>query len=657
MKERQRQILGILHEAPRHVTAGQLALRLNCSERTVRSDIGELRDLLAESGTGRLEAKGNQGYRLEATPEEWKRLLSMWEDLARQTALDTRLGGRWLVLERLLKTGAATIAGLERELFTNYKSVRKYVDEAEEWLRAHDVALLRRRGQGFSLQGSRHQIRLALWALYREMTALPREEPRDDGLQRFWQGIDLTGVRQAVSRLERDYQFRLSYGSYERLCFLLAAMLADSRKKLPYRFPGELPAGPAWEREAGRDALELIRDYYHAALPDEEGAYIWFALASSEIMDFLTGEALARNAGEKSGTLALVRGLVRMIGDILQRRFTGDEILENGLLNCLSALGTALRWGDRTGESGGAFPFQSGYADVAVACWSASHLLEDFLGAAVTEWEVNTIAVHFAGAVEREDVGGTVYVVCSYGVGVSRFLCEQLKRAFPRVQVLGELTPRDLRALRAPARRYDLLITTVDLPDLPEEATVRIGNYLRSRDIEAIKKKLARLHARAEEAPRPELPGSGCPLFEAPLILHPKGPQDKAALLHQMCELLERREYVSGEFEASVLERERNSSTVLSPQVAIPHGLPDYVRVSRAAAALLDTPLSWNGSERVDTVFLLAFNFKNGAGVQRSVVGFYKGLIAMLNEPERLASLRSLPDAQAVADALNAIAK
>lgn len=655
MKKRQRQILGILHQASGYVTAEQLALELNCSKRTIRSDVGALRDLLAEEGDGRLKAKGNLGYRLEIAQEEWERLLLVWENLDRRSVLDAQLGGWYLVLERVLKAGTVTVAELERELFTNYKNVKKYMDRAEEWLNNHDVALLRRRGQGATVQGGRHQVRLALWALYREMTAVPWEGHRDERLQNFWHNIDLDGIRQTVKRLEQNYQFRLSYDSYERFCFLLAAVLADSRKKLRYRFPGNAAQACTWEREAGRDALELIRGYYHAAIPTEEESYLWFVLASSEIMDFLTREARERNAEEKRSTLALVRTLVGMIGDILQRSFADDEILENGLLNYLSALSVSLRWGDHTREAGSALPVKADYADVSVACWSASHLLEDFLGAAVTEWEVNMIAVHFAGAVERKNVGGLVYVVCSYGVGVSRFLCEQLKRAFPHIQVLGELTPRDLKQLRTAPQPYDLLITTVDLPDMPEEITVRIGNYLHSQDVEAINRKLARLRSLGRCSAQPELPGGSYPLFEAPLILRPRGVQDKAALLHQLCCLLLESGCVTEQFEASVLEREYNSSTILSPQVAIPHGLPEYVRISRAAVALLDTPVKWNGLEQVDTVFLLAFNFKSEANVQRSVVGFYKGLIAMLNEPERLAELRTLPEPQAVADVLNAL--
>ena len=55
-------------------------------------------------------------------------------------------------------------------------------------------------------------------------------------------------------------------------------------------------------------------------------------------MDLRTPEAQARELAEKQRPLALVRGLIRMIGGILQRNFSDDETLEYGLLHYLSAL-------------------------------------------------------------------------------------------------------------------------------------------------------------------------------------------------------------------------------------------------------------------------------------------------------------------------------
>ena len=60
MKQRKRQILEFLHDNPGHITAGQLAELLKCSERTIRNEIAELRQLLVAGEYGRLEAKGNQ---------------------------------------------------------------------------------------------------------------------------------------------------------------------------------------------------------------------------------------------------------------------------------------------------------------------------------------------------------------------------------------------------------------------------------------------------------------------------------------------------------------------------------------------------------------------------------------------------------------------
>ena len=93
----------------------------------------------------------------------------------------------------------------------------------------------------------------------------------------------------------------------------------------------------------------------------------------------------------------------------------------------------------------------------------------------------------------------------------------------------------------------------------------------------------------------------------------------------------------------------------LSARVATPHGLPEHVLTSKIAVGLLDVPVKWNAFDQVDTVFLLALNLKSNAQVRESTIAFYRGLIAMVDEPEKLACLRVLPTDEDLAGALNQI--
>ena len=213
------------------------------------------------------------------------------------------------------------------------------------------------------------------------------------------------------------------------------------------------------------------------------------------------------------------------------------------------------------------------------------------------------------------------------------------------MQVLGELTPRDLIRLHIPAGSYDLLATTVELPGFPEESVVRIGNSLQRRDIENISKILMKKNGLALQ--------KGYPLFEEELLLLPSGKQEKQALIHELCMLLKMKGYVREGFEENVLVREKSSNTFLLGGIAIPHSLPEYVRSSRIAAALLDTPLTWNTDERVQAVFLLALNFKSAGGVKESVILFYRNLIDMVDEPRWIEGLRALKVKKLIVDKLN----
>lgn len=641
MKERQLQLLRLLYEEAGYITARELAGELGCSERTVRGDISELKEFLEIGFYGSIQAKGNRGYHLETEPDGWTRFLREHEREQKGDAVC--LEGYYAVLEQLFLHDTVKTAALEQKCFANYKNVSQYVNETEEWLDRQGLLLQRRRGKGLSVEGEGYKLRLAFLAFYCEVRRFCRL-PSEKLMQSLLPGIRLEGIRQATERIEETYNFRFSYDGYERFSFLLFLMIFDYRKKRVCHFPEKMGRAGSWEWEAADMALQDMRKWYQVSFPEEERVYICYAIASSEIMDFRTDTALRRNAEEKKELLLLVRMLIRMVGAILQRDLTGDKVLENGLLHYLGALTAALCFGSDTCVYGSAMQ-PDFHKDITVACQSANHLLEEYLGIHVTEYEIAVLASHFAGAVERNNIDGSVYIICNCGVGVSRFLCEQMKRAFPNVQVLGELTPRDLIRLHIPAGSYDLLVTTVELAGFPEESVVRIGNSLQRRDIENISKMLMKKNGLALQ--------KGYPLFEEELLLLPSGKQEKQTLIHELCMLLKIKGYVREGFEENVLVREKSSNTFLLGGIAIPHSLPEYVRSSRIAAALLDTPLAWNTDERVQAVFLLALNFKSARGVKESVILFYRNLIDMVDEPRWIEGLRALKVKKLIVDKLN----
>ena len=110
-----------------------------------------------------------------------------------------------------------------------------------------------------------------------------------------------------------------------------------------------------------------------------------------------------------------------------------------------------------------------------------------------------------------------------------------------------------------------------------------------------------------------------------------------------MCSKLESLGYVTKDFEKSVFEREKSTSTDIGKGFAIPHGLSKYVNHSVAAFANLEKPVAWTGTgETADLIFLLAFDLDENERVKEEIIKFYKSVVSFMEDSSECEKLRCL---------------
>lgn len=76
-------------------------------------------------------------------------------------------GGKYIVLELLLKGNGVNLRQLKQETYSSGREAMDYLNDARQWLRVHNILLHRRKGQGIFIDGERHWVRIAQWNLYR----------------------------------------------------------------------------------------------------------------------------------------------------------------------------------------------------------------------------------------------------------------------------------------------------------------------------------------------------------------------------------------------------------------------------------------------------------------------------------------------------------
>lgn len=125
-------------------------------------------------------------------------------------------------------------------------------------------------------------------------------------------------------------------------------------------------------------------------------------------------------------------------------------------------------------------------------------------------------------------------------------------------------------------------------------------------------------------------------------------PADKAAAIHEACQLLIAAGCVAPEFAASMIRREAVANTFLGAHVAIPHGLgEDKHLVTRDGIAVLQVPggIEWNPGQTAKFVVAIAARSDNHITILRR-------LTRLIQDSARLESLFTTTDAGAIIAAL-----
>lgn len=107
----------------------------------------------------------------------------------------------------------------------------------------------------------------------------------------------------------------------------------------------------------------------------------------------------------------------------------------------------------------------------------------------LTENEIALIAIYFGAQVVRESrTSKSALIVCSSGIGTSRFLMAQLNNVFPELKLSGPISKKTYQGL--PTVSDDIVISTVPLAKL-NQPVLKVDPILDESGLDQLKKQLA----------------------------------------------------------------------------------------------------------------------------------------------------------------------
>ncbi|ARP49568.1 hypothetical protein B6259_00845 [Ruminococcaceae bacterium CPB6] len=649
LTERQQKILKILHGQEKYITIRQIAEQIHFSPKTVRNDLLQVRTFLQQNQLGELTAKPKKGFRLLMTAEEWDKLQSLLRFSARDIPKEKR---KYAVCALLLQDRAVGMAELEKKLYLSRSGAEKALEEARQWLEERGICLQKKRGRGFLTECSelvRRMTEAELFVLYRSESGIGTDQGFLTDVSRFLNGFDASGVLSSTANTEEEYGFHFAYNARQTLLFLISFALFRCRAKAPL---AECPLKnrPAFSQRVTAALVQQLEHSYSVRIPPAEREYLLFCVSACEIQEFEDTKALQMCEQEEPQTLATVQRFVRLTSDLLGLDLRADSALEKDLFLYLRSAVEKLRYGIYIPNPLLA-QVKGEYPNVYAVVWTTSVLFGDSLQVELTENEVGYLTVYVVGAVERASAQVKICILCSYGVGVSQLLKQQIERLLPNISVIRIATVQEPDCVRRSG--CDFVITAENIGDtFGGKDVVVVDNFLIPYDIRKIQKKMFEVLQRKMEHITKNTDLQQIRLFDSRFVYFCDH-AEKTALLQTMCGDLEEKGYVLPGFNESVLQREKAASTQVGRRIAIPHGSTRYVVRPIIAVAVLKNSIPWDRQDTADFVFLLAIQPDSLLHMKPQMMKFYKVLSALIDDEKTLNEVKKMTDRQEFADYMN----
>ena len=240
------------------------------------------------------------------------------------------------------------------------------------------------------------------------------------------------------------------------------------------------------------------------------------------------------------------------------------------------------------------FPFELGKI--------AKKTIEKNLNMEISEDEVENIALHIGGALERIDkrdekkVYKTI-IVCTSGVGTSMLIKSKLENIFKGKLEIIKVIPSYLIDY-INVLDIDFVISTVEV-NLENVNVIKVSPMLTDKEIKLIEKYI--------ETENVYIDLDIQNLFSRELFFKDIKAETRSQVIDIMSKKLVEKGYIDDTMRQSYFERETIATTEIGNMVAIPHGAKGEVYENKVAIGILKEPISWEVG-KVRLVIMLALD-------------------------------------------------
>jgi mannitol operon transcriptional antiterminator len=471
LSNRQRRILEVLLNRQGEVTAGQLAQDVQISSRTVHRELQELEPILELHGIS-LVKKSGLGIILEGNEHS----LNRFQDELRRSETETYSPDeRKLLMLCLLLDEEEPIKlfTLAREAQAAIPTVSHDLEELEPQLMNGGLKLIRKRGYGVEIMGNEIDKRRFIVRLAEDYLEHSDFFGAPSGPTDLWPTtrrlLDMVGkdlfmaIEKSLWQQGEEWLKGLKEADYTRL--LIRLSVAIIRMKRGHRIQPSGNENSTKRNDRNDSKLKRFTDWLELSeLPKEEIDYLEMLFDEAKEMALGNSSVILEKYGLELAEQTI--GFIRSLEMFTAIPLSKDRSLLDGLIRHLGPAMERIRKGEAIRN-----PLLSQIRKDYDSLFNAVRRSADkaWKSLVIPDEEIGYLVMHFGAAIERWKLtpgNVRVLLVCMSGIGSSKLLAVRITKEIPQIHLLGHYSWYE--ASRMPQDRYDLIVSTVDLPVEPE---------------------------------------------------------------------------------------------------------------------------------------------------------------------------------------------
>lgn len=601
------------------VSVSNLSSLLNITDRTIRSDIQAINEIMKEHGA-QLKLKRKAGYYIEINDQEKYNtfLTAIKKEKSNNPELDSSQDRIKYLLNILLYSDEyMSLDDLADNIYVSKNTLQNYIKTLKNIFSKYNLEYISKTNVGVKIIGNEDDKRKCLvenvlsFNFQNYVTGFTKDE------YTLFEGIDLDLLKQIISSKLKKAQIKTNDFNFKNLVIHFALMISRIQFDCYINTNNSIIIDNNYT-DFINDIADEIEHSFNITISEGEKKYLYCHLVANTQLNDL--------ADNDNKIKELVEELLNSIYLDYNFDLRNDEILSHDLfLHFKSILNTKSFALNKRNPLLNTIKTNFPLAfDITLTCTAKIFNKPPYI---LTEDEIGYVSLHIGAAIERCFSGSlqnkSVILVCGSGQATTRMLEARLNVFFKdKITIVRKASYNEfINYTKRELLNIDFVISTIPLKSdyIP---TITVDFALNNQDIEAISKFLTSISLNKMKKSNK--------FFDKNLFIHLDKIDSKESLLKKMCQLMEEQNIVDSNYFDCVMERENLAKTNMNEVFALPHPMRLCAKDTKVAVAIIDKPLTWYNQDTVQIIVLLAIK----QGDQQDIEHLYDIFIEIVNNPK-----------------------